>query len=329
MSKESLKVHVKKAFSSMSPAKRRYLINKKVSIKFPIRAENRMNSLLKKIFTEISDKTLMKIENTKHRYTIYSIPMQFDTFRNDDFASEIDNYIKSLEKEVTESIEKGTIAKLSLANMVSELMVFVKQFNVKEVDAYFKTVLGFNLPYTEEWWQTVQTATLENLNARLVGTTQEYFQKVNSVVFQSIRNEESFEQLVANIKKLNGSLTTARAMFIARDITGTLNSQIARNIQTSMGMEEYNWRTQYDERVRGRPGGIYPKYIPSHWLMDDKVCKWNNPSIVTLDFGKTFIPKLPSMPFMHPGEDWACRCVATPWITPILKEVDSELRGRN
>lgn len=64
---------------------------------------------------------------------------------------------------------------------------------------------------------------------------------------------------------------------------------------TSLGIKKYRWRHSRDERVRGNPGGKYPKARPSHWAREGKIYSWNDPP-----------------PGGHPGMDYQCRCTAEP-----------------
>ena len=85
----------------------------------------------------------------------------------------------------------------------------------------------------------------------------------------------------------------SRAAFWARDQIGTLNGQITRARQTSLGVEEYVWRTSLDERVR-----------ETHRQLEGTVHRWDDPPTV----GQRQV---------HPGEDYNCRCTADPVIPGV------------
>ncbi len=84
-------------------------------------------------------------------------------------------------------------------------------------------------------------------------------------------------------------VSKSRATLIARDQTLTLNSQIAKQRQTNLGIEEYIWTTSGDERVR-----------PEHEEREGQVFRWDNPPVDG-----------------HPGEPISCRCTAFP-VLPEL-----------
>jgi SPP1 gp7 family putative phage head morphogenesis protein len=84
-------------------------------------------------------------------------------------------------------------------------------------------------------------------------------------------------------------VTESRAMLIARTEVAKSNATINRSRATSIGSEQYVWRTMGDADVR-----------ESHAEVDGEVFSWNNPP--TLSDGET----------THPGEIYNCRCYAEP-----------------
>lgn len=90
-------------------------------------------------------------------------------------------------------------------------------------------------------------------------------------------------------------VSRSKADLLARDQVLKLNGQITEERQTQAGIEEYQWSTSSDERVR-----------PMHDDLDGTIQQWDDPP-VTNDAGDT----------NHPGGDYSCRCVAIP-ILPKL-----------
>lgn len=85
------------------------------------------------------------------------------------------------------------------------------------------------------------------------------------------------------------ALTKARVQiaFVARDSTYTLNGDLSRILYENAGVEQYQWITQLDERVR-----------PTHASKHGRIFFWTEPPA---DTG-------------HPGHDWNCRCIADPVV---------------
>ena len=65
------------------------------------------------------------------------------------------------------------------------------------------------------------------------------------------------------------------------------------------GLKLYVWSTCGDERVR-----------PSHAFLNDKLCKWSDPAVYSINGGKTWIPRPKGAALSHPGEEEGCRCTA-------------------
>ena len=145
------------------------------------------------------------------------------------------------------------------------------------------------------------------------------------VVRSAPRCQVTFEALTTRIKEISDSFTNNQAAFLARDLTGRLNGIITKSIQTSIGLNHYYWQTAADERVRGRPGGVYPNAVPSHWDMNGTVCSWMDVSKVSYDYGRTWSIRTARQPYAHPGMEWQCRCIAAPFDLDLLLQVDKEL----
>jgi uncharacterized protein with gpF-like domain len=209
---------------------------------------------------------------------------------------------------------------------VAEMMREIKKWNEKELENYFNKRLGKLLPYTDDWYEVILPQWKDFLAQRTAGTIITYIEKVKEIVVNAIINKTPFDKVVAKIKALSASLTDARAKFLARDLTGTFNSMALKSIHVGiLGTPYYFWATAMDERVRGNPEGIYPKAVPSHWEMQNKLCKWTDPSTYSTDYGRNWEAKTERMPKLHPGEDWQCRCTALPYDIDILREIDKRI----
>ncbi|MGF6878368.1 phage minor head protein [Paraburkholderia sp. MM5477-R1] len=112
---------------------------------------------------------------------------------------------------------------------------------------------------------------------------QQYFDRVSTQVLTALQQGQRYSAIVEAIQG-ETEVTERRAKLIARDQTSKLNSAITEARQTALGIEEYEWQTSGDERVRD-----------SHAENDGKVFRWDSPP----ETG-------------HPGHDVNCRCVALP-----------------
>lgn len=93
-----------------------------------------------------------------------------------------------------------------------------------------------------------------------------------------------------------------KAKFLARQETTLLTSQYRKDSYIEIGLEEYQWSTSQDRRVRDE-----------HRVMNGRRCRWDNQNVYWdgkkwADRGNIGGVKL------HPGEDWQCRCIAIPLL---------------
>jgi SPP1 gp7 family putative phage head morphogenesis protein len=104
------------------------------------------------------------------------------------------------------------------------------------------------------------------------------------------------------------AVTRSKAELLARDQTLTLNAQVNQHRQKAAGIEEYIWTTAGDERVRGNPSGRYPDARPSHWHLDGKRFRYDDPPVSGVNGER-----------QNPGEPINCRCQAYP-VLPELED---------
>lgn len=112
------------------------------------------------------------------------------------------------------------------------------------------------------------------------------FSDIESTITRALQRGTSTRDLTGQISKQFG-VARRRAQLIARDQISSLNGQINKHRQTSMGIEKYKWRTSGDERVR-----------KLHASREGVEFEWSNP---------------PSDG--HPGEPINCRCTAEPVLS--------------
>jgi hypothetical protein len=175
------------------------------------------------------------------------------------------------------------------------------------------------------WWKEA-VSSWENTNYRLIKSlSQEYVQKLNTLVVTGIQSGWTEQEMMAQIKTLSDRITGARARLIARDQVGKFNSALAKAQYEYRGDRTYMWNTARDERVRGNPMGKYPKAIPSHWIMDNLICRWDDPTLYSDDIGRTWKKRTPNMPQVHVGQEICCRCLPSPIFIEIIDAVDKEI----
>jgi uncharacterized protein with gpF-like domain len=174
------------------------------------------------------------------------------------------------------------------------------------------------------WWKEAVTA-WENTNYRLIKSlSQEYVQKLNTLIITGIQSGWTHEEMTSQIRTLSDRITGARARLIARDQVGKFNSALAKAQYEYTGLDTYMWNTARDERVRGNPRGLYPKAIPSHWDIDGMICRWSDPSVY-MDQDDKWRKRPPNMPQVAPGMEICCRCLPSPIFYDLIAGVDVEI----
>jgi hypothetical protein len=199
----------------------------------------------------------------------------------------------------------------------------VSAFNKNQWGKSTKSVLGFAFGTSETWWKNMRDRWVED-NYRLIRSlSNRYIGDVNQLVEQAVVNGWGWEDLARDIKSLNKKITETRAALLARDQIGKLNGLLTQTRQEEVGLEKYVWRTANDERVRGRPGGRWASAIPSHWVMEGKICRWSDATVWSSD-GKKWTPRAANAVLLHPGMAIQCRCTAIGYWKDFIEEVDKK-----
>lgn len=107
---------------------------------------------------------------------------------------------------------------------------------------------------------------------------------------------------VAEILEERFGVAESRALFWARDQTLKLYARLQEARQRAAGASRYQWEHSGDERVRGRPDGIWHRNSQNHWVLGNTIQLWDHPPITNPRTGSR----------AHPGGDPQCRCSAYP-----------------
>lgn len=126
--------------------------------------------------------------------------------------------------------------------------------------------------------------------------------EVRKVIEEGWSKGRTVDEISRDVEARFG-VSESRARLIARDQVGKINAKVTEARHKEIGIVEYEWSTSLDERVRGNPAGLYPKAKPSHWAREGQRFRYDKP------------PK-----GGHPGEDFQCRCVAS----PVIPDLDDE-----
>lgn len=145
----------------------------------------------------------------------------------------------------------------------------------------------------------------ENANL-IVGATRQLADDVGAVVHRAVAQGALHGDIAPELEKRFG-FAEDRAARIARDQVGKFNADVDQARQRELGVTRFVWESVKDERVRGDPGGLYPKAPTSHYDFDGKTYAYSDPPL-----NADGVPILP-------GDEINCRCFATPVLEDLLE----------
>lgn len=147
-------------------------------------------------------------------------------------------------------------------------------------------------------------------NVRLIKKmTREQVTAIRDIVVVAVQQQTTYREVKADIEEQFG-LTKSRAELIARDQILKHNAEVTEELHKQAGVTKYIWNTSHDERVRGTPGGKWPK--GNHYFLDGKIFEYSNPPVVDTKTGRK----------ANPGQDYQCRCIAIPYTDDLLYAED-------
>lgn len=185
------------------------------------------------------------------------------------------------------------------------------KFNRNELAAFQKIAIGTAFTEDEPWLPGVLDTWAREQVTLITKASQDMRDAVARRVRDGVKEGLLAREVTDNIARDLPRISYNRAKIIARDQTAKLNSDLTQGRMADAGLETYIWDTAQDERVRGNPGGKYADALPSHWVMQGKICRWDNPAVCQNEQGE-WVSRPPEAPTTHPGVAIMCRCVAIP-----------------
>ena len=187
----------------------------------------------------------------------------------------------------------------------------MEKFNQQEWDAFKKIAVGAAFSEDDGWTQAVVDEWARTQVTRITKASNDMRDAVARRVRKGVAEGQNNDAVKALIMRDLPGISTRRAAIIARDQTAKLNADLSKGRMEQAGIETYIWSTSMDERVRGLPGGKYATAVPSHYLMEGLICRWDDPTKYRNASGE-WVARPNGAPLLHPGQDILCRCVALP-----------------
>ena len=187
----------------------------------------------------------------------------------------------------------------------------MEKFNQQEWDAFKKIAVGAAFSEDDGWTQAVVDEWARTQVTLITKASNDMRDAVARRVRKGVAEGQNTDEVKALIMRDLPGISTRRAAIIARDQTAKLNADLSKGRMEQAGIETYIWSTSMDERVRGLPGGKYATAVPSHYLMEGLICRWDDPTKYRNASGE-WVARPNGAPLLHPGQDILCRCVALP-----------------
>lgn len=187
----------------------------------------------------------------------------------------------------------------------------MEAFNRREIEAFRKIAVGEAFQEDEPWVAGVLRDWEQEQVSLITKASQDMRDAVARRVRDGVKRGLTGKEISRMVQSEMPGISFRRARMIARDQASKLNASLTQGRMSDAGLSTYVWDTAQDERVRGNPGGIYARALPSHWAMQGLVCRWDDPT-VCLDANGEWVKRPADAPYLHPGQAIMCRCVALP-----------------
>ena len=209
--------------------------------------------------------------------------------------------------------QKVAMVKGGMAKVVTTTSEAVNKMSSQEWQKFVKAVGGQEFYVPENFENAL--AVWEDLNYELLDSLGDYLiDRINTIVSNAVLDGDQWEEVADKLE--SEAIPEARADFIARDQVGKLNGTLAKGRQVDAGVDEYEWDTSMDERVRD-----------THETLQGKICRWDDPEVYKDDDKDEWQQRDSDMFIGHPGDDYQCRCVALPHLQPLWDQLEEEENG--
>lgn len=253
--------------------------------------------------------------------------------RVDSWIDDFELFIKQLRGESEKITGEEKQSTDSAWKILAAAFAALYIFNKKQFNKTTQSILGFPFQTQDPWLNEMKKAWEAENYSLIKGLSDDYINQINKTAWNGFRSGLSNKEVMKQIRLIDKNIfgprykidpktgkrkrVQSRAELLARDQIGKLNGELTKRHMEDIGQDIYEWNTAYDERVRGRPGGKYPKAIPSHWLMQGKLCKWSDNSVYAEKPAAgqkiVWLQREGKMPIAIPGSEVQCRCTATTW----------------
>lgn len=183
--------------------------------------------------------------------------------------------------------------------------------NISKLNEQFskttKRVTGrtLEIPLDQQRIEKLKESYTENLGLYIQKWYDEQILRLRQKVSQNVQQGFRAENLIRDIQA-EKKVSHNKAKFLAKQETSLMVSKYRELRYEEVGVTKYMWSTSHDSRVRD-----------SHKHLQGKIFRFDQPPVTNLATGAR----------NNPGEDFGCRCIATP-ILPGAKTLEIEHAGK-
>ncbi len=228
--------------------------------------------------------------------------------RQDAYAANAKRLIDALQVPLDKSIEGVNFEAENIGQRTSD-------WNDTQWQKIMRSVVGVEVFQREPWLAGELESFVESnvdLITKLQADTVADVRRVVQTGLREGKRSGTITKELMSTKLPSGTFRKIRnrARLIARDQVGKLNGDLMHLRQTSLGIEEYIWRTVGDKRVRN-----------SHRAMDGRRCRWDDPTVYWNPTSGNWLKRSGIGGVnLHPGQDIQCRCSAEPVLDTLEAE---------
>lgn len=276
--------------------------------RYPATAEREYMRLSRRFMRQLKDALQKRMPDIVAAYKQERLDARLDSsFR---FTEEI----RRIMQEIASDLEQQ-IGDFGLEQQISRIAEIANAISVNEWKRAVKNTLGIDILQDyykgETYAEALKLWAADNV-LRIKSIPNDTLGNLEKIILEGFQKGKTVRQLREEIQD-SYDMDKRHAELLARDQVSTLNAQVSKMQQTDAGVRKYRWSDSKDSRVR-----------PCHAALDGQVFSWDDPPEMWYETkgGTVYTGRR-----CHPGEDYACRCVAIPifdWHT-----VDVPIRDSN
>lgn len=212
-----------------------------------------------------------------------------------DLAQELGRIFQS----IGEGMEKK-FADFGLRKRVEKIADRTRRISYAEWKKCVEKTVGQELIddyYNADFYSSITQPWVDQSVSTIQSIPQQELGAMRDIITRGFQDELPIEDIAKNIQE-EYNTSKSKAMFLARDQIGTLNSELTRRQHEDAGVSRYRWVDSGDSKVRD-----------CHHFLNGHVFSWNDPPAMwTRRNGAVVFTGRRC----HPGQDYGCRCHAVP-----------------